>query len=111
MNNGRYVTYIGKRKDKKLLKVLCIVIGVIFVLISLLGLLLGADSPEKEQIYDAVSENIMLKEEIKKLNERIEALEEELSEREEKVEDEYDLPSSSPSPAPDLGVAPRNIAQ
>ena len=93
---------LKQRKKKKWWLIPVIVIAAIFVVISVVGIILGANSAEKAQISAAVSENAELHRQIDDLNAQIASLNEQLA----GVQSELDARATT---APEDLVAPQDM--
>lgn len=106
-----YGNFNRKRKGRKvIIAVICAVI-VLLAVIYYIGMTVGSDSNEMQQISSAVAENIQLKEQISELNEQIERQRREIENLEEQLESRpteapiiegSQPPEVSPSPLPDV---------
>ena len=69
---------LKQRKKKKWWLIPVIIIAAVFVVISVVGIILGIDSPEHAAISTAVSENAQLHRQIDDLNAQVTSLNEQL---------------------------------
>ena len=106
---------LKQRKKKKWWLIPVIVIAAIFVVISVVGIILGSGSAEKEQISAAVSENAELHRQIDDLNAQIASLNEQLAGAQSELDaratmapEDSAAPQDTDETLPYTGVSPRN---